>query len=593
MANFMNKQTMKKYKVNPINIKGFNKLTAGLLMCILLLVIAPFYTKLNITGIGGLALPYNIPQWMISSWIIAFSLLIIVQSKKLYIPKNYYYFIAFPLVVVVSGLLTDVGDPITWLFRLLYIIGGFLFLFSLFQFQLKQRAIDRVLLLFSIATGFHACIGLYQNIFPGEGFAWFLASHDGEPRGIFQQINVHASYLVTGMIVTLYLSSRPFLRNSSILLKASMILSFGLSNYIVIYSGSRIALLSLLIALVLVLFSRKKQLLLQKPMMIMLFLVFVATSFLGQEGFNRTLEKTVQLTESEYSSIRLSMYAIGSDLVKEEPLHGHGIGSFLRVWHVQAAEFYELHPDAAFAEYVGHPHNEILFWLIEGGIIAASGIILFIIGLTVALYQCGFQRGASYAAILLPVGFHAQVEMPFYTSSVHWFLWLFLVYILLRHQQRQVSITLSGSAVKLLQVLAVLFVVITSYFMYHTDRAQTDLYNYLYNKDVKPPYLQIAYRNLYFRSLADKVAMRSLLIESIKNDDYQIAATYLPWADRYLQIRPEPEIFGDVADLNDFMYQNKNEVACGLVRQGFRMYPSINVLKDGVESCSLNEASSD
>jgi O-antigen polymerase len=560
----------------------------AVLLLILLLVVSPLYTQPNISGIGGLALPYNIPQWAISTWIIAYAVFTITKLKQLQLPTNYYFIIAFPVVVVLGGLLAEITDPTTWLFRQFYILGGLFFLFSLFQFKLKQRSIDTTLILLIVAMALHAIIGVINIVEPKESIGWFQASIDGSPRGIFQQINVQASYLATGMVISLYLVSRPFFRSTPLLTKVALMASFGLSNYIVIYSGSRVGLLSLILGLLLVLFSRRKQLFSQKAILSLLLIITIGTSFLAQEGFNRTLDKTNVLTKGEYSSARLSMYSIGLELVKKEPFSGHGIGSFLRVWNKEAADFHGKHPGAALPEYVGHPHNEILFWLIEGGILAFIGIILFIIGVTLALVKCGLQRGGSYLAMLLPIGMHTQVEMPFYTSSVHWFLWLFLIFIVLRHHQKTVQVRITKSATMLLQLATLSFTVGTSYFMIHSDRSQTDIYNYLYNKDVKPPYLQIAYNNLYFRSLADKVAMRSLLYDSIKNDDREIVLVYLSWAESYLQVTPEPEIFGDLAKLHSYMKTDKD--ACVLIKQGLNMYPRYLELQDAAASCKLMES---
>ncbi len=560
--------------------------TAAALTIFLLLVIAPFYTQENAGGTGGLGLPYNIPQWIISSWIISYALLLIVRSKTLIMPNGYYFFAAFPVAVMLSSILADIIDPITWLFRQFYILGGFLFLFSLFQFRLKQRSIETILFGLVLAIVLHSTIGLQQIIFPKEQWAWFLPSGDGVPRGMFEQINVQASYLATGMIISFYLISRPFFRSASLLTKTIFILSFGLSTYIIIFSGSRVGLLSIAFGLSLVFISRRKQLLTQKTMLVSLIIVSICASFLAQEGFDHTLDKTIRVTEGEYSTARLSMYSIGLDLARQEPLHGHGIGSFLRVWNLQATTFLEQHPSATLPRYATHPHNELLFWLIEGGMAVLSGILLLMLGIFIALIKCGFQRGVSYAAMALPIALHTQVELPFYTSAVHWFLWLFLIYMALRHNQKTTQIRISESARKLLQFFALFFAITVTYFMVHCARSQSDIFNYLYNKQVKPPYLQIAYDNLYFRPLADKVATRSLFFSSLKNNNKEKVLHYLLWAEDYVKSAPEPEIYSDLAKTATYLKTDKK--ACELVKEGAQMYPRYEELQEAVARCAVN-----
>jgi len=277
------------------------------------------------------------------------------------------------------------------------------------------------------------------------------------------------------------------------------------------------------------------------------------------------------------------MYSIGIDIAKQEPLHGHGIGSFLRVWNIQAAKFMTENPNATLPRYVTHPHNELLFWLIEGGFAALAGIVLVIIGIVIALYRCGFQRGGSYAAMLLPISLHTQVELPFYASAIHWFLWLFLIFIALRHNKKSRQLKLSKSATKLLQFFALSFAILVTYFMIHCARSQADIYNYLYDPEVKPPYLQVAYNNLYFRPLADKVAIRSLFFNSLKNNDREQVLSYLLWAEKHVKSTPVPEIYSDIAKAASYLETNKK--ACKLVTEGAQMYPRYKELQEAAHSC--------
>ena len=117
--------------------------------------------------------------------------------------------------------------------------------------------------------------------------------------------------------------------------------------------------------------------------------------------------------------------------------------------------------------------------------------------------------------MLLPISLHTQVELPFYASSLHWFVWLFLIYLVLRHQIKKIEIGLSQTASRLLQTSAVLGAFSVSFFMVNTAKAQADLYDFLYNKNARPPYLLVALNNSYFKPLPEQVAMRSNLYANI------------------------------------------------------------------------------
>ena len=104
----------------------------------LLFLVTPFYFQPNTGGIG-LDLTYNIPAWAIASYVIAGALLLIAITHKFTRPANSWAFLVFPAVMILSGILAGSSQPISWLFRQTYIIGGLLFLFSLFQFEVGQR----------------------------------------------------------------------------------------------------------------------------------------------------------------------------------------------------------------------------------------------------------------------------------------------------------------------------------------------------------------------------------------------------------------------------------------------------------------------
>jgi O-antigen polymerase len=249
----------------------------------------------------------------------------------------------------------------------------------------------------------------------------------------------------------------------------------------------------------------------------------------------------------------------------------------LLAWNKQASYFIDRHPDATLPEYVTHPHNEILFWMIEGGLLALLGILITVFGLALSLYYCGVQRGGAYAAMLLPISLHTQVELPFYISSLHWFLWLFLIYLVLRHTTTSVKVNFSSMAIGLLRSMAVVFAFGGSYFMYHCSKAQTDLFDFLYSENKQAPYLQIALNNLYFKPEAEKAAMSSMLYASIENADRKKVKTYEDWAYSYVKTSPELNVYGNL--INASKYLRPEGKGCDAMRLTMKMYAQNQILR--------------
>ena len=172
--------------------------------------------------------------------------------------------------------------------------------------------------------------------------------------------------------------------------------------------------------------------------------------------------------------------------------------------------------------------------------------------------------------MLLPISLHTQVELPFYASSLHWFVWLFLIYLVLRHQIKKIEIGLSQTASRLLQTSAVLGAFSVSFFMVNTAKAQADLYDFLYNKNARPPYLRVALNNLYFKPLAEQVAMRSNLYANIENNNKQGVEEFVVWAKDYVNKSPELKMYEDLISAS--VYLNPAGKVCDMINEALTMY---------------------
>ncbi|WP_198245183.1 PglL family O-oligosaccharyltransferase [methane-oxidizing endosymbiont of Gigantopelta aegis] len=301
----------------------------------------------------------------------------------------------------------------------------------------------------------------------------------------------------------------------------------------------------------------------------------------GQSGFSRTLDKTQKMTEGEFASARQTMYAIGLNLIKDKPLFGYGIGSFPRVWVEQKAKFLAQHPDAAVTSATtSHPHNEILFWFIEGGLVAVAGLMVILIVVCKALYQCGFSRGGAYMAMLFPITLHTQVELPFYISSVHWFLWLFLIYLVFRHQLKTVPLKISKMALTSLQAFILVLGLAGSAMLIHIEKAEREIFKYMYATDGN---LQFALHDFYFNRFAEKLLMQSLLYQSIEHHDTSKIPLFINWAEKAIKQNPELGMFIMLSDAYGFI-GNKDK-QCQTAKKGAAIYPPNERLQKTAKLC--------
>lgn len=400
---------------------NFNKLRAVKpieWMLALLLLLAPLYFHPNIGG-TGLRIPHNIIIWLAASFIGCYSLFKLSLSKYIFLPRYFIYILSFPILAWCSGMFAGIEIAEQWFFRLLFIWGGVLFLFGLFQHDLKQAQLDRLLFILLFSGLFHALVGLVQIILVKDIPAWLPFNASGIPTGLFQQINNQASFQVTIIMIGLWLLTRPFIRHGHHWRFISLVIIISISAFIVGYSGSRVGALGFILALPLLLLSRWQFVKADRKRWFLVFTMLIiaistANIIENKRGLSTVLEKTTAINAGFSSTARLGIYDISLGLIKEKTLFGHGIGSFVRVWQYGKPAFYQQHPEAVLpSQRVSHPHNETLFWLVEGGLVAGVGLLLFVVGVILSLLKLPPGRRYAYAALLIPIAVHTQVELPF------------------------------------------------------------------------------------------------------------------------------------------------------------------------------------
>lgn len=96
-----------------------------------------------------------------------------------------------------------------------WLLGGFLVWFSVHQFQLNKKERLRVLAVIFVSTVIEAIIGIIQFFGLYKYIPVTPSPELGMVGGAFQQKNLFASWMGTGIIVSLYLSSNNWLGSLS------------------------------------------------------------------------------------------------------------------------------------------------------------------------------------------------------------------------------------------------------------------------------------------------------------------------------------------------------------------------------------------
>src|SRR5690554_1582636 len=325
-----------------------------------------------------LLVPHNIFIWVVPGFAVFCALWCVYSSKRLILPLAFKQILAFGLLMLAGLAISSWAAAEDWLYNAIFLLSGPVFLFSLHQFKPDSRVLHNTLYIVLAGLLAHAIVALLQML-PGR-WLYALIPHPAnpEPVGVFAQRNNLASAMVTGIVLSLYLCSIPGFRGRPLLVKSVVFAALFGCSMIVMMTGSRVGLLSFVIAVPLMLAARYKQFKLRPLVLAAVIMTLGAGSGVGvatSDGLWAATSKLERLAE-EGRDARQHIYAISWDIFTDQPLIGHGIGSFQRVFHDRAAEYLERKGGEPLIGHdrFSHPHNEILLWAIEAGILAVIGI---------------------------------------------------------------------------------------------------------------------------------------------------------------------------------------------------------------------------
>ncbi|WP_108650808.1 PglL family O-oligosaccharyltransferase [Dongshaea marina] len=436
-----------------------------LLVCYLCLAVH-FYLP-NMGGCG-LDMPYNQMGWVFVTAMITCGIWQVARDGELVVSRFHLWswviwlFLLIPLIYPLSQSFQQVSG------RFVAISAGLLFYLSLLQFRFTARERVRGLYLVLFAVSIEIVIGLIQYFWltPGNWIQYDTALN--RPYGIFQQPNVMASFVATGLAISLYLctkQSTTSLKGWQIALHGWIALS---GSFILVVLQSRTGELAAIVVMLLLLpagirYQKKRLFSFLLLVGVGIFLGLVALAYIqgvkrGGDGFDSN------------PGLRVEQYRESIHLIEEHPLLGVGYGNFSQAFIQDYPK--QPHPTQAMLDNMGrqeHPHNEILYWTVEGGIIALIALIIFGWRYLLLLRGGDWYRRLGLMAIIMPLMLHSQLEFPFYQSLVHWLLFVGIIY--LTDVERNQTWSVAVVSRNLLRVSSSLILVLVTIYMLGTMQA--------------------------------------------------------------------------------------------------------------------------
>ena len=422
-----------KKNINTTAINRLNILVVLFLACIFILI-APLQMGASIGVIF-----VHAKQWI--GWIFVFlvagiGLIIPFFRGKLIIPRLFKSVSLYLLLVISAAVLANDFNPrVLW--EWYAFLAGLVLFLALHQTHIGQRYEQQIYWVILLSGATQAIIGCLQY----QGINVFSYDFDGykfstnSAVGGFYQVNNFSSYVATTALAPLLLHLP---QRKNIALQTTLIFILIVMAYSLYLASSRTGLLGLTVGAVLIFFGRmvsENRVKATYPHRLSgwVWLLSIMTGYVTAYflNVNVALVGKIAILDDLGSTSRAGLYQGTWNLFLEQPLFGHGLGTFSALFQpVYVTTMEQLGNASVMSQAHIHPHNELLYRLAESGVMGGLGLIFMAAVAAVTLWRIPNRQGWLYAGLMFPILLHTQTEYPFYTSLLTWILFITLLYLM-------------------------------------------------------------------------------------------------------------------------------------------------------------------
>ncbi|MGL1813979.1 UNVERIFIED_CONTAM: polymerase [Serratia marcescens] len=478
----------------------------------------------------------------------------LAQAKTITTTPTFYVMAAGAILLV----LPVIYSSGFWLYEATHRIVGLgvalLYLFSCLQLRFNRHTLQWTINILLLLVAIQAIVALQQLFIPDS--TW-VPLYGKRIYGTFFQPNVLASFIATGLALVLMLFLLPAF--SLARAKYERLRLTGLAAALAVFSA-------------LLVWGQSRAGWLGGVMVVLLYIarfgrVYPTGSALactaiisgvwgGVGGLWFGGETIMSISHEQSNQARWTMLRDTLSMIAEKPLLGWGYGSF--EFAFQHYRINQAFPTIV-TEIARHPHNEILLWVVEGGLVALIGWAFIMYGTFRVVCRArhhdreAFATGSPLAGLptalciaLVPIAIHSQLEYPFYQSALHYFVFLLLFGMAdrLSHvtDTRPAKASHSGALIALLLSSMALAATIATGFALKGKRAiaQTEAYAM---EDITPlKTLPALSRWLFLERVTFDEQVNALLTYNCTHDE-QLLKQYRQWAQSYLSRRIDKNVY--------------------------------------------------
>ncbi len=581
-----------------------NSLSSNSYLLITLSVIFLFLMHVFIPNIGGLvAHPREYFIWLGIGSVIFLGILNAIKKKSLIESPFKIYILLFAVLLLSSSMFNPIKNMNMFVISSMRLMAGIILWLALLQFNLSTWERLSILLIVFISAVIESVIGIMQFFGLYRYIPITPAPDVGMVGGAFQQKNLFASWIATGLIISLYFIATNRFKTYTNKVKIIFFVCIALLSLNLIIAGSRTGLLGTALTMVIMLPMRKKHYsVARKNLMTWLMVFFIGmaggfylVSIKDELGIKKLTTRQIEwfsdVQQTSYTE-RILMYKTSLEMFKERPLFGQGVANFGSLYMYYQAKTKKANPyykDIG-NSYTSHPHNELFLILSESGIAGILGVLIIIYGFVKVAIKYGKERIGLYIALLTPITIHTLVEYPLQLSTAHYLLFIILIYMATSHFLKTTQLRLSPHITKpLIIIVSGAYIFFTAYTIatfneynglvrWYIDYMETGKGS---DEDIKP-----SMKNLYLKNWSIPMYMFAKSEEALKDIEKNkgFLDDFLKWSNSEKQRLPVvPVFYHDAKVLLSMGIYYKQHVyfdeAMKTVEQGLLLYPNNEDLK--------------
>ena len=389
-------------------------------------VILMHYFQHNVGG-SGLDVPINPLGWVIVSCLVGLGLIQTIKQRQ-FIYNRYLIIVSVCCALLLIPLLYS-GDVGSFSYaRLLGLFAGLGTLSAFYQMQFSIQQKQKILWLMLAGVLLESLFALAQfYLFP---FIPALNMNIARPSAIFFQANVAATFFVTGLMLSLYLLH--VLKTSLTTIQRYFLLLTVLTTTIAtVLLQSRTGFLGCIVAILLSIWAHRSI----SKQWLTTFIVGIAIAFSSMYFLSDKIRSANIYTQD---AARTQIYSDSFNAIKRAPFLGHGYGTFGASFREQQALAFKEDINHHQIYGLSHPHNELVLWTVEGGVISLTPLLVIMIASGALFYR---QRASFLLlSVIFPISLHLFTEFPFYHSVASYLTFILMLGLIADNNTKSASL---------------------------------------------------------------------------------------------------------------------------------------------------------